>query len=59
VEIAADASAEKARRGAASEADAILARYTAEAQGTQKILDAKAEGYRRLSRRALRICRST
>ena len=48
VEIEADATAEKARREAAGEADAILATYTAEAEGTQKILEAKAEGYRRL-----------
>jgi flotillin len=48
VEIAADATAERARREAAGEADAILARYTAEAEGTRKVLEAKAEGYRRL-----------
>ncbi len=48
IEIAADAAAEKARREAAGEADAILARYTAEAEGTRKVLEAKADGYRRL-----------
>ena len=48
VEIAADATAEKARREARGEADAILATYTAEAAGTQKVLEAKAEGYRQL-----------
>jgi flotillin len=48
VEIEADAAAEKARREAAGEADAILARYDAEAEGTRKVLEAKADGYRRL-----------
>ena len=48
VEIAADAAAEKARREARGEADAILAKYKAEAEGTQKVLEAKAEGYRQL-----------
>ncbi|MDX1389999.1 MAG: flotillin domain-containing protein, partial [Acidobacteriota bacterium] len=48
VEINADAAAEKARREAAGEADAILARYNAEAEGTQKVLEAKAKGYQRL-----------
>jgi len=48
VEIEADAVAERARRQAAGEADAILATYTAQAEGTRKVLEAKAEGYRRL-----------
>ncbi len=48
IEIAAEAEAEKQRREARGEADAILARYLAEAEGTQKVLEAKAEGYRRL-----------
>lgn len=48
IEIAAEAEAEKQRREARGEADAILARYMAEAEGTQKVLEAKAEGYRRL-----------
>lgn len=48
IEIAAEAEAEKQRREARGEADAILARYTAEAEGVQKVLEAKAEGYRRL-----------
>lgn len=48
IEIAAEAAAEKARREARGEADAILARYLAEAEGTQKVLEAKAEGYRKL-----------
>ncbi|MBL8990961.1 MAG: hypothetical protein JNJ48_05205 [Phycisphaerae bacterium] len=40
--------AEKLRREAAGQADAILARYTAEAEGVRKVLEAKAEGYRKL-----------
>ncbi|MDT8368676.1 MAG: SPFH domain-containing protein [Longimicrobiales bacterium] len=48
VEIEADAAAEKARREAAGQADAILATYNAEAEGTRKVLEAKAEGYQRL-----------
>ncbi|HRP61958.1 MAG TPA: flotillin domain-containing protein, partial [Phycisphaerales bacterium] len=48
IEIAAEAEAEKQRREARGEADAILARYLAEAEGTQKVLEAKAEGYRKL-----------
>jgi flotillin len=52
IEIDAEAEAERLRRIARGEADAILARYTAEAAGVQKVLEAKAEGYDRL----LRIC---
>lgn len=48
VEIEADAEAERLRRIAAGEADAVLARYTAEAEGLQKVLEAKAGGYERL-----------
>ncbi|MGE3108716.1 MAG: flotillin family protein [Phycisphaerales bacterium] len=48
IEIAAEAEAEKRRREAQGEADAILARYEAEAKGVQKVMEAKAEGYRRL-----------
>jgi flotillin len=48
IEIAAEAEAEKKRREARGEADAILARYMAEAEGIQKVLEAKAEGYRQL-----------
>jgi len=48
IEIDAEAEAEKRRREARGEADAILAIKTAEAEGIQKVLDAKAEGYRRL-----------
>ena len=48
VEIAAEAEAERQRRIARGEADAILARYEAEAEGVQKVLDAKAHGYNNL-----------
>ena len=48
IEIAAEAEAEKRRREARGEADAILAKYIAEAEGTQKVLEAKAAGYRQL-----------
>ncbi|MFH2008219.1 MAG: SPFH domain-containing protein [bacterium] len=45
VEIDAEAEAEKRRRIARGEADAILARYQAEATGIQQVLQAKALGY--------------
>lgn len=48
IEIAAEAEAEKRRREARGEADATLARYMAEAEGVQNVLEAKAEGYRKL-----------
>jgi len=48
IEIAAEAEAEKRRREAKGEADATLMKYQAEAAGTQKVMEAKAEGYRRL-----------
>jgi len=48
VEINAEAEAERERRIAKGKADGELARYEAEAQGIQKVLDAKAEGYTRL-----------
>ncbi|MDX1563456.1 MAG: SPFH domain-containing protein [Gammaproteobacteria bacterium] len=48
VEIDADAEAERIRRVAQGEADAILAKYTAEADGTRKVLQAKSEGYEAL-----------
>ncbi len=48
VEIAAEAEAEKRRREARGEADAILAKYEAEAQGIRQILDSKATGYQSL-----------
>ena len=52
VEIDAEAEAEKRRRIARGEADAVLARYNAEAEGTQAVLEAKAAGYENL----IRIC---
>lgn len=48
IEIAAAAEAERQRIEAQGTADAILAKYEAEAMGTQKVLEAKAEGYRKL-----------
>ncbi len=48
VEINAEAEAERIRRVARGNADAILAKYLAEAEGIQKVLDAKAQGYARL-----------
>ncbi|MBX3358404.1 MAG: hypothetical protein KF745_08245 [Phycisphaeraceae bacterium] len=48
IEIAAMAEAEKRRIEAQGEADAILAKYEAEAAGVQKVMEAKAEGYRKL-----------
>jgi flotillin len=45
IEIAAEAEAEKTRREARGQADAILAKYTAEADGIRQVLDAKAAGY--------------
>jgi flotillin len=50
VEITAEAEAEKRRRIARGEADAVLAKYTAEAEGVQKVLAGKAEGYQALMR---------
>ena len=48
VEIKAEATAEQLRREARGEADAMLAKFVAEAEGTQKVLKAKAAGYQRL-----------
>ncbi len=48
IEIAAEAEAERRRREAKGEADAILLKYEAEAAGVQKVMEAKAEGYRQL-----------
>jgi len=48
VEIAAEAEAERQRRIARGEADAILAKYEAEAEGIQKVLESKAKGYSNL-----------
>jgi len=46
--IAADAVAEKTRREAQGEADAILLKYEAEAKGIRQVLEAKAQGYQAL-----------
>ncbi|MCB0328100.1 MAG: hypothetical protein KDD70_00515 [Bdellovibrionales bacterium] len=46
VEIDAEAEAQKRRKEASGEADAIIAVRTAEAEGIQKVLGAKATGYR-------------
>jgi flotillin len=48
VEIAAEAEAERQRRIAKGQADATLARYLAEAEGTRAVLEAKAVGYQKL-----------
>jgi len=48
MEIAAEAEAEKRRREAQGEADAILSKYEAESKGVQMVMEAKAEGYRKL-----------
>jgi len=48
IEIDAEAEAEKNRREARGEADAIISIKSAEAEGIKKVLDAKAEGYNRL-----------
>ena len=48
VEVDAEAEAERLRRIAGGEADAILRRYAAEAEGLQKVLEAKAAGYKQL-----------
>lgn len=48
VEINAEAEAEKRRRIARGEADAVLAQYVAEAEGIQKVLQGKADGYKAL-----------
>ena len=48
IEIAAEAEAERQRRVAKGEADAILAKYKAEAEGIQAVLEGKAVGYSNL-----------
>ena len=48
IQVQADAEAERLRRIANGEADAIKAKYFAEAQGVQAVLEAKAEGYKKL-----------
>ena len=45
IEIAAEAEAERQRRIASGQADAVLMQYEAEAAGVQKVLQAKADGY--------------
>ena len=48
IEIAAEAEAERLRREARGQADAILAKYEAEAKGIRQVLDSKAAGYESL-----------
>jgi flotillin len=48
ITIAAEAEAEKTRREAKGQADAILLKYEAEARGIRQVLDAKAQGYQAL-----------
>jgi flotillin len=48
VEIEAEATAERSRREARGVADAMLAKYQAEAEGIRRVLEAKAEGYKSL-----------
>lgn len=48
IEISAEAEAERLRREASGQADAILARYEAEAKGIRQVLDSKAAGYESL-----------
>ncbi|MBU0680302.1 MAG: flotillin family protein [Proteobacteria bacterium] len=45
IEIAAEAEAEKTRREAKGQADGILLKYQAEAEGIRKVLESKAAGY--------------
>ena len=52
IEIAAEAEAERQRRIARGQADAILAAYTAEAEGQKAVLEAKATGYAQLVKSA-------
>jgi len=52
IEIAAEAEAERQRRVAYGEADAVLAKYRAEAEGIQAVLEAKATGYANLVKSA-------
>lgn len=48
IEIDAEAEAERLRREAKGNADAILAKYEAEAKGIRQVLDSKAAGYESL-----------
>jgi flotillin len=50
IEIAAEAEAERTRREAKGQADAILLKYQAEAEGLRKVLESKAAGYLELVR---------
>jgi flotillin len=50
IEIAAEAEAEKTRREARGQADAILFKYEAEARGLRQVLESKAAGYEALVR---------
>jgi flotillin len=52
IEIDAEAEAERLRRVARGQADAVLAKYEAEASGTRQVLEAKAAGYENL----IRVC---
>jgi len=52
IEVDAEAEAERIRRIAKGEADGVLAKYIAEAEGVRKVLDAKAAGYENL----IRVC---
>jgi flotillin len=48
VEIAAEAEAERIRRVAKGQADAVLIKYEADAKGIRQVLDSKAAGYKSL-----------
>jgi len=48
IEIAAEAEAERLRREATGQADAILLKFQAEAKGIRQVLDSKAAGYEAL-----------
>jgi len=48
IEIAAEAEAQRLRREAQGQADAILAKYEAEAKGIRQVLNSKAAGYEAL-----------
>ena len=48
IEVEAEAEAERIRRIAKGEADATLFKFKAEAEGLQSLLEAKAEGYKRV-----------
>jgi len=50
IQVEADAEAERQRRIAHGQADAIKARYFAEAEGVKAVLEAKAKGYENLIR---------